>query len=162
MATGAGGDDTAYRVGEGRAAGARVRGAGMATQEDVRRIALALPAATEEAGFTFRVAGKGFVWLWRERVDPKKAKVPNPGVIVVRVADLGEKEALLASDPAVFFTTDHYDGYRAVLVRLEAIDPSALEEVITDSWRTQAPRAPRALLAETEVDVDAEADVEGG
>ena len=125
----------------------------MATQEDVRRIALALPEATEGDGFSFAVAGKGFVWLWRERIDPKKPKVPNPGVIVVRVADLGEKEALLASDPAVFFTTDHYNGYRAVLVRLDAIGPSELEEVITDSWRTEAPQA---LLAE----VDAE--VEGG
>ena len=119
----------------------------MATQEDVRRIALALPGATEEPGFTFRVAGRQFVWLWRERLDPRKPKVPNPGVIVVRVADLGEKEALLASDPATFFTTDHYDGYRAVLVRLDAVDGPELAEVVTDSWRTQAPKR---LLSEVE------------
>ena len=119
----------------------------MATQEDVRRVALGLPATTEEPGFTFRVAGKQFVWLWRERVDPRKPKVPNPGVIVVRVADLGEKEALLASDPAVFFTTDHYDGYKAVLVRVEAIGPEELAEVVTDSWRVQAPAA---LLAQVD------------
>ncbi|MGZ4635137.1 MmcQ/YjbR family DNA-binding protein [Oryzihumus sp.] len=112
----------------------------MVTKEDVRRVALALPGATEEAGFTFRVAGKQFVWLWRERVDPRKPKVPNPGVVVVRVADLGEKQALLASDPATFFTTDHYDGYRAVLVRLDAVDGQVLAEVVTDSWRTQAPK----------------------
>lgn len=49
------------------------------------------------------VAGKQFVWLWRERVDPEKAKVPNPEVIVLGVADLGEKDALLASDPEKFF-----------------------------------------------------------
>ena len=112
----------------------------MATQEDVRSIALALPATAEEPGFTFRVEGKQFVWLWPERVDPRKPKVPNPGVIVVRVADLGEKEALLASDPEVFFTTDHYDGYKAVLVRLEPIGEQELAEVVTDSWRTQAPK----------------------
>jgi len=112
----------------------------MATQEEVRRIALALPEATEEDGFTFRVAGKQFVWLWPERVDARKPKVPNPGVIVVRVADLGEKEALLAADPQAFFTTDHYDGYKAVLVRLEAIGVEELGEVVTDSWRAQAPK----------------------
>ena len=56
------------------------------------------------------------------------------------VADLGEKEALLASDPETFFTTENYDGYKAVLVRLDAVDERELAEVVTDSWRTQAPK----------------------
>jgi hypothetical protein len=56
------------------------------------------------------------------------------------VADLGEKEALLASDPGTFFTTEHYDGYKAVLVRLDAVDEREMAEVVTDSWRTQAPK----------------------
>jgi hypothetical protein len=112
----------------------------MASQHDVRRIALSLPETTEsENAFGFRVAGTHFVWIWRERVDPKKAKVPNPEVVVVHVADLGEKAALLASDPEKFFTTDHYDGYKAVLVRLPHIDVEELTELITDSWRLQAP-----------------------
>jgi hypothetical protein len=114
----------------------------MSTQEDVRRIALSLPATTEsEDEFGFRVAGKKFVSLWRERVTPKKPKVPNPEVIVLPVADLGEKEALLAIDPEAFFTTDHYDGYKAVLVRLPMVDTQELTELITDSWLLQAPAA---------------------
>jgi hypothetical protein len=114
----------------------------MSTQEDVRRIALSLPATTEsEDEFGFRVAGKKFVSLWRERVNPKKPKVPNPEVIVLPVADLGEKEALLAIDPEAFFTTDHYDGYKAVLVRLPKVDTQELTELITDSWLLQAPAA---------------------
>lgn len=112
----------------------------MSTQEDVRRIALALPATTEaEDEFGFRVAGKKFVSLWRERVHPKKPKVPNPEVIVLPVADLGEKEALLAADPEVFFTTEHYAGSMAVLVRLPLVDTQELAELITDSWLLHAP-----------------------
>jgi len=114
----------------------------MSTQEDVRRIALSLPATTESQDeFGFRVAGKKFVWVWRERVTPKKPKVPNPEVIVLPVADLGEKEALLAIDPEAFFTTDHYAGYKAVLVRLPMVDIQELTELITDSWLLQAPAA---------------------
>ena len=113
----------------------------MTTKDDVARIALSLPQAAESGSeFGFRVAGKQFVSLWRERVDPKKPKVPNAEVIVVQVADLGEKEALLASDPEKFFTTDHYDGYQAVLVRLPTVDVDELTELITDSWLLQAPK----------------------
>jgi hypothetical protein len=91
----------------------------MTTQDDLRRIALLLPQAAESDNeFGCRVAGRQFVPLWRERVDPKEAKVANAEVIVVQVVDLGEKEALLACDPAKFFTTDHDDGYTAGLVRL--------------------------------------------
>ena len=113
----------------------------MATQDDVRRICLALPGVSEDPGaFGFSVRGGRFVWLWPERVHPRKKKVPNPDVVVVRVADLEEKRALLASDPRTFFATDHYDGYKAVLVRLSAADVVVLAEVLTDSWRTRAPR----------------------
>ena len=62
--------------------------------------------------------GKQFVWVWLERLEPKKARVPNPNVIAVRVADDLDKQVLLASDRSVFFTEPHYDGYPAVLVRL--------------------------------------------
>lgn len=118
----------------------------MATQKDVRRIALALPGVVESTGqFAFRVENKGalklVVWAWRERVHPKKPKVPRDDVVVVRVAGEDDKEALLAGDPEVFFTEPHYDGYPAVLVRLPAIRVAALRKLITDSWRRQAPRA---------------------
>jgi hypothetical protein len=114
----------------------------MSTQDDVRRIALSLPATTESPGeFGFRVGGRKFVWIWRERVKPKKPKVPNPEVIVLPVADLGEKAALLAIDPEAFFSTDHYAGDKAVLVRLSKVDTQELTELITDSWCLQAPEA---------------------
>jgi hypothetical protein len=112
----------------------------MATRADVRRIALSLPEAREEPGFSFTVAGKGFAWPWMERLDPKKARVPNPDVIGVRVANELEKQALLSLDPTVFFTEPHYNGYPAVLVRIPAIEVDLLEKVLTDAWRSKAPR----------------------
>ena len=113
----------------------------MATQRDVRRIALSLPGATEDPDeFRFLVDGKMFVWLWPERVDPNRRRVPNPEVIVVRVASDIDKQVVLAMDPKAFFTEPHYDGYPAVLVRLPAIDRELLAEVVTESWRCRAPR----------------------
>jgi len=118
----------------------------MANQSDVRRIALSLPETVEEEGrFAFSVVNggkrKGIAWVWLERIDPKKARVPNPRVIGVRVADQVEKELLLASDETKFFTEPHYNGYPAVLVRLDAIEKDELEALITRAWRCQAPRA---------------------
>jgi len=118
----------------------------MATQEDVRRIALSLPQASEAADhFGFGVLSKGktkgFAWAWNERIEAKKPRVPNPEVLAVRVRNQAEKEELLASDPEKFFTEPHYNGFPAVLVRLPAIDAAELAELITDAWRCQAPRA---------------------
>ena len=111
----------------------------MSTQEGVRRIALSLPqAARSGSEFGFDLASRGFVSLWRERV-PKKAKVANAEVVVVNVLDLGDKKALIASDPQKFFTAARYDGYRGVLVRLPEVDVDELTELITDSWRLPAP-----------------------
>ena len=87
-----------------------------------------------------RVGGKGFAWPWLERLDPKKARVPNPEVIGVRVANELEKQALLCLDPEVFFTEPHYNGYPAVLVRLAVIELDMLEKVLTDAWRRRAPK----------------------
>ena len=112
----------------------------MATQRDVRKMALALPETSEDPDrFCFLVNGKQFVWVWLERVEPKKARVPNPDVIAVRVADDLDKQVLLASDRNVFFTEAHYNGYPAVLVRLSKIDRARLEEVVTNAWRCRAP-----------------------
>jgi hypothetical protein len=116
----------------------------MATQADVRRIALALPDVEETAGrFAFSVMNKGkakgFVWVWMERTIPKKPRVPNPKVLAVRVANLGQKDALLAAEPAKFFTEPHYNGFPAVLVRLEAVTAADLKVLIAEAWRCQAP-----------------------
>jgi len=114
----------------------------MATQDDVRRIASALPGA-EGAGLEWSVTKKGkargFIWVWKERVHPKRPRVPNPEVLAVRVADLDEKEMLLASDDGTkFFTEPHYNGFPAILVRLDAIDSDELEELITDAWEAMS------------------------
>jgi len=118
----------------------------VADQADVRRIALSLPETSEGAErFAFAVRNrdkqKGFVWVWMERVAPKKPRVPNPEVLAVRVADLEEKEMLLAADPDKFFTEPHYNGFPAILVRLPAIGVEELEGLIREAWRCQAPRA---------------------
>jgi hypothetical protein len=118
----------------------------MADQDDVRRIAMALPEVREsEDRFAFSVLNKGkekgIAWVWQERVDPKKARVPQPAVLAVRVANGVEKESLLAADEEKFFTEPHYNGFPAILVRLAAIEPAELRELIIDAWRCQAPRA---------------------
>lgn len=118
----------------------------MATQADVRRIALALPGVVEGVdGFAFSVEHKGkwrgFVWDWKERIHPKKARVPNPRVLAVRVASLGQKEAILASDPVKFFTEPHYNGYPAVLVCLPKVRVAELRVLVEEAWRCMAPPA---------------------
>jgi hypothetical protein len=122
----------------------------MATPDDVRRIALSLPAVSEGSGpMEFSVLNgskqKGFAWSWKERVDPKKARVPNLGVLGLRVGGADEKAQLLAADPEKFFTEPHYNGFPAVLIRLPKIRVGELRELLTDAWRCQAPRV---LVAE--------------
>jgi len=117
----------------------------MATQADVHRIALTLPGTTEGTErFAFSVENKGkqkgFVWVWLERKDPKKARTPCPTVLAVRVRDQAEKATLLAGDPDVFFTEPHYNGFPAVLVRLPKVPRALLRKLIVDAWRCQAPR----------------------
>ncbi len=118
----------------------------VADQEDVRRIALSLPETSEEDGrFAFSVLNKGkpkgIAWVWLERVEPKKPRVPRPDVLAVRVANQSEKETLLAADTEKFFTEPHYNGHPAVLVRLPAVDVDELRELLTDAWRCQAHRS---------------------
>lgn len=104
----------------------------MVTEDDVRRVALSLPRTTEKPSYGtpgFRVKDKLFARI-REEGD----------VLVVWVAGEGEKQGLIASDPAKFFTTPHYDGHPTVLVRFAAIDVVELTELLTDSWRHRAPQ----------------------
>ncbi len=117
----------------------------MATQADVRRIALSLPGAEEVEGrfaFSVRVKGKpkGFAWVWMERIHPKKPRVPQPKVLAVRTASLYDKDFLIASNSTTFFTEPHYDGFPAVLVRLAEVSARELRPLITEAWRTQAPK----------------------
>jgi hypothetical protein len=113
----------------------------MATHDDLKRIALALPETTAAADrIAYSVAGKQFAWSWMERIEPKKPRIPNREVIAVRTVNELEKQALLAMDSGVFFTEPHYDGYPAVLVRLAAIDEDLLEDILVAGWRAKAPR----------------------
>ena len=108
----------------------------MATSDDARRIALSLPETSEGPLYGtpgFRVRDKAFARL---RDDDE--------VLVAWVFGEDDKEALIATEPEVFFTLPHYDGHPSVLVRLAAIAEDELREVLTDAWRA---RAPRRLLA---------------
>ena len=116
----------------------------MATQADVRRIALSLPETEEAEGrFAFSVQTKGkpkgYAWVWMERIVPKKPRVANPAVLAVRVANVGARELLISAEPAKFFTEPHYDGFPAVLVRLAAVTVADLRMLLADAWRCQAP-----------------------
>src|SRR3954451_18461469 len=91
----------------------------------------------------WRVKDKLFVWERPLRRADREAlgdAAPAGPILGVRVEHLGAKEALLASDPDVFFTTPHFDGYAAVLVRLERIDLGELEDVIVEAWLSRAPK----------------------
>jgi hypothetical protein len=118
----------------------------MATQADIRRIALALPETEEaENKFAFSVRNKdklkGFVWVWMERIDPKKPRVANPTVVAIRVPTLGQRDAMISAEPRKFFTEPHYAGFPAVLARIAELTVADLRELIPTAWRTQAPRA---------------------
>jgi hypothetical protein len=108
----------------------------VADWEDVRRLALALPEASEReagGGLQWRVRDKLFEWDRPLRKDDLVAlgdRAPDGPVLGAMVADLGEKEALLAGDPRIFFTTPHFNGYAAVLVRLELITVTDLDPVV--------------------------------
>lgn len=120
----------------------------MATLEDVRRIAEKLPEVTMKPAWgnrMWRVKGKGFVWErplgTKDRADlvAQGQPLPEGEIAAVRVAGEHEKQALLASEPEVFFTIPHFDGYAAVLIRLDAIGVDDLREVIVDAWLDRAP-----------------------
>ena len=117
----------------------------MAGWDDVRRIALGLPETSEGESrglASWRVRDKTFVWERPLRATDLRAlggDAPDGPILGARVEHLVAKEALLADDPGVFFTTPHFDGYPAVLVRLEAIGLEDLDEVIVEAWLARAP-----------------------
>jgi hypothetical protein len=116
----------------------------MATQVDVRRIALKLPGAVEAEGhFAFAVPHKGkmkgFAWVWMQRVVPKAPRIANPGVIAIRVANVAQRDDMIAAEPDKFFTEPHYGGFPAVLVRLKAVSSADLKILLEEGWRCMAP-----------------------
>ena len=131
---------------------------GVATLRDLDEIALSLPQATKEVSDdgrpSYLVHGK-FFCLHRSRrrdaVDPETGERLDD-VLMFRVADLGVKELMLADDRGVYFTTPHFDGYSAVLLRipdLARLDRDELEDLVVEAWLTRAQkRVAKAWLAE--------------
>jgi len=127
----------------------------MADDDDVRRLALALPGVEEidSEGFDFRVGGQGFVWSYPERT-PGRPRVIRTDVAVLFVGDEAEKQALLLGEPEAFFTTPSYDGWPLVMLRLAQVDAGRLAELVTDAWRMRAP-------ADISSELDASATIPG-
>lgn len=132
----------------------------MASLDDVRRIALALPGVSEKTGGHLGAPAwftKAGLVAWER--PPTKADLrqlgergqrwPDATVIAVRVEGDQTKNALLQTYPDAFFTIPHFDGYPAVLVRLDLVDEDLLRETITDAWLLRVPaRTAKAWLAE--------------
>ena len=118
----------------------------MATWDDVARLALAMPQATERVSRGNRqwcVKDKLFVWERPLRQTDLKAlgeSAPDGPILGARVEHLVAKDAMIADDPSVFFTTPHFDGYPAVLVQLEKIGLDDLNEVVVEAWLARAPK----------------------
>ncbi|HKU44353.1 MAG TPA: MmcQ/YjbR family DNA-binding protein [Polyangiales bacterium] len=105
----------------------------MVNEAFIRRVALALPGAYEHASHdgqpSFRTKPRMFCWI---RAEPR--------ALVVWVESLDAKQALLATQPEVFFTTPHYDGYAMLLVNMSAVSQKQARDVIEESWKLRAPR----------------------
>lgn len=132
----------------------------MATWEDVEAIALSLPEVAEGTSYgqrDWKVRKKTFVWerpLRKKEVEELGGFEPEGGaptgeILGLRVADEEAKQALLSSEPEIYFATPHFDGFPAVMIRLERIPRDELEEVVTEAWLARAPkRVAAAFLAE--------------
>jgi hypothetical protein len=128
----------------------------MADWDDVRRIALELPESNERAGRTTQSRVKDTLFVWerplgrKDRADLGAEPPPDDApVLGVRIADEGVKHALIADDSHVYFTIPHFDGYPAILVRLDRIDTDELTELITEAWLLRAPKRVRQAYLDT-------------
>jgi len=125
----------------------------MATWDDVSRIATALPETSEVGSdlLAWKVKDKSFAWdrpLRKGDLAALGDAAPDGPVLAVRVPDLAAKEAILAEDPAVYFTTPHFNGYPAVLVRLDEIAVAELTELLEEAWLDRAPKRVAARYLE--------------
>ena len=118
----------------------------MATWDDVASIVGELQLINEQSPREWRVGKKLIAWdrplrkSDREALTALGTEPPDGDILGVRVSDEGVKFALIADEPNVYFTTPHFDGYPAVLVKLAEIDELGLREVIVEAWLTQAPK----------------------
>lgn len=118
----------------------------MATWEDVTRIALSLPETTEATSWgrpSWKVRKSTFAWerpLRKKELEALGHAAPTGPVLGAGLPDEGAKHALIADDPAVYFTTPHFDGYPAILVRLDEIAEAELTELLVEAWLAKAPK----------------------
>ena len=119
----------------------------MATWDDVDRIAGALPETVARGTYqdnrSWRVRDKSFAWerpLRRGDLEALGDAAPDGPILAARVPDVGVKDALIADDPAVYFTTPHFNGYPAILVRLDRITVPELTELLEEAWLSRAPK----------------------
>jgi hypothetical protein len=118
----------------------------MATWDDVASIVGELQLTNEPSPHEWRVGKKLIAWERplrksdREALAARGIEPPEGDILGARVADEGVKFALIADEPDVYFTTPHFDGYPAVLVKLAEIDEVGLRELIIEAWLTQAPK----------------------
>ena len=104
----------------------------MLAWEDVAALGSRFPGVEQSTSYStpaLKVRGK---LMCRMRTEPD--------ALVVRVIDLGEREALLQGEPDAFFSIPHYDGHPYVLARLEVVEPDQLAELLEDVWRMRAPK----------------------
>lgn len=118
----------------------------MASLDEVAGLALVLPEVAEadrRGTRTWAVAGKVFAWERPfSKADVRRfgdTTPPGGPILAVRVADLGDKEAVLASPPEGVFTIPHFDGFAAVLVELGRVGDRELGELLEDAWLAMAP-----------------------
>ena len=130
----------------------------MATMADLDALAMAMPQTTKEVSEdgrpSYLVHGKMYCFHRSRRpdaVDPASGE-RMADVLMFRVADLDVKELILSDDRGVYFTTPHFNGYPAVLMRipnLERLDREELRELVAEAWLTRAQkRVAKAWLAE--------------
>lgn len=132
----------------------------MATWEDVRRLVMELPEVVEDearGNLAWRVRKKLVAWERPLRTSDLTAlgiEPPEDPILAVRTPSVGDKEALVAAEPEIYFTTPHFNGFPAVLVWLDRIDGDELAELLIEAWVTQAPkRLSKEFLAGLDGDI---------
>jgi hypothetical protein len=127
----------------------------VATWDEVSSLAMALPEVTAATAgdACWKVRDKLFLWerpLRKGDLVELGDSVPTGPILAARVPDEGVKRALIDDEPDVYFTTSHFTGYPAVLIRLDALDDASLRELVVEAWLSRAPkRLVREYLEQT-------------